>query len=53
VDDRPEHVLSSHLPPINGDLDRHVATLTDLPNSAPYVAPDQEALAAFMAQMHQ
>jgi flavorubredoxin len=53
VDDRPEHLLSSHLPPIHGDLERHVETLAGLPSSAPYVAPDQAALEAFMAQMQQ
>lgn len=53
VDDRPDHVLSSHLPPIHSNLDDHVETLAALPSSPPYVAPDQAALEAFMAQMHQ
>jgi flavorubredoxin len=53
VDDRPDHVLSSHLPPIHGNLEAHVETLAALPSSPPYVAPDQAALEAFMAQMHQ
>jgi flavorubredoxin len=51
VQDRPEIVLSTHLPPIRGDLDRHVKTLTKLPSSTPYVAADQAALEAFMAEM--
>ena len=49
---RPETVLSTHLPPIRGDLDRHVTTLKTLPSSAPYLIPDQAALETFseMAQ---
>jgi glyoxylase-like metal-dependent hydrolase (beta-lactamase superfamily II) len=53
VQRRPDTVLSTHLPPIYGDLDRHVKTLTMLPSSTPYVAADQAALEAFMAQMAQ
>lgn len=49
----PETVLSTHLPPIRGDLDRHVKTLTMLPSSTPYVTADQAALEAFMAKMAQ
>jgi len=51
VKDGPEKVLSTHLPPIHGDLDRHVQTLTKLPSSTPYVTADQAALEAFMAEM--
>jgi len=51
VQDRPEKVLGTHLPPIHGDLDRHVETLTKLPSSTPYVTADQAALEAFMAAM--
>jgi hypothetical protein len=51
VQDRPDKVLSTHLPPIHGDLDRHVQTLTKLPSSTPYVTADQAALEAFMATM--
>jgi glyoxylase-like metal-dependent hydrolase (beta-lactamase superfamily II) len=51
VQDRPDTVLSTHLPPIHGDLDRHVQTLTKLPSSTPYVTADQAALEAFMATM--
>lgn len=53
VQSGPETVLSTHLPPIHSDLDRHVKTLTTLPSSTPYVAPDQAALEAFMAEMAQ
>ena len=53
VASRPETVLSTHLPPIRGDLDRHVKTLKTLPSSAPYLIPDQAALEAFMAEMAQ
>ena len=49
----PQTVLSTHLPPIRGDLDRHLKTLMTLPSSAPYVTPDQAALEAFMAEMAQ
>jgi glyoxylase-like metal-dependent hydrolase (beta-lactamase superfamily II) len=51
LQDRPDKVLSTHLPPIHGDLDRHVHTLTKLPSSRPYVTADQAALDAFMAAM--
>jgi hypothetical protein len=51
LQDRPEKVLSTHLPPIHGDLDRHVETLTKLPSSTPVVTADQAALEAFMAAM--
>jgi glyoxylase-like metal-dependent hydrolase (beta-lactamase superfamily II) len=49
--DKPDKVLGTHLPPIHGDLDRHVKTLSKLPSSTPYVTADQAALEAFMAQM--
>jgi glyoxylase-like metal-dependent hydrolase (beta-lactamase superfamily II) len=51
LQDRPDKVLGTHLPPIHGDLDRHVATLSKLPSSTPYVTADQAALEAFMASM--
>jgi len=50
VQQRPTTVLSSHLPPIHENLDRHLETLATLPSSAPFAAPDQAALEAFMAQ---
>jgi glyoxylase-like metal-dependent hydrolase (beta-lactamase superfamily II) len=48
---KPESVLSTHLPPIRRNLDRHVKTMTMLPGSAPFVAPDQAAIEAMMAQI--
>jgi hypothetical protein len=51
LQDRPDKVLGTHLPPIHGNLDRHVKTLTKLPSSTPYVTADQAALQAFMATM--
>ena len=53
VSQQPDIVLSTHLPPIRGNLDRHVKTLSTLPSSAPWVSPDQAALEAFMAEMAQ
>jgi glyoxylase-like metal-dependent hydrolase (beta-lactamase superfamily II) len=53
LDPRPATLLGTHVPPIRGDLDRHVATLAKLPSSTPYRAPDQAALEAFMAEMAQ
>jgi hypothetical protein len=49
--DKPDTGLSTHLPPIHGDLDRHVKTLAKLPSSTPHVTADQAALEAFMATM--
>jgi hypothetical protein len=51
LQDRPDKVLGTHVPPIHGDLDRHVKTLTKLPSSTPYVTADQAALETFMAEM--
>jgi glyoxylase-like metal-dependent hydrolase (beta-lactamase superfamily II) len=51
VQDRPDTVLSTHLPPIRGDLDRHVETLAKVPSSPPVVTADQAELEAFMASM--
>ena len=51
LQDRPDKVLSTHVPPIHGDLHRHVKTLAKLPSSTPYVIADQAALEAFMATM--
>jgi len=51
LQDRPDKVLGTHLPPIHGELDRHVKTLTKLPSSTPHVTADQAALEAFMATM--
>ena len=51
LQDRPDKVLGTHLPPIRGDLDRHVRTLSKLASSTPYITADQAALEAFMATM--
>jgi len=44
-------VLSTHLPPIRGNVDRHLKTLAMLPGAAPFVGPDQAALEAMLAEM--
>lgn len=46
-----ELVLPTHLPPIHGDIESHLDVLTKLPGSTPFVAPDQEALMSFLAEM--
>jgi hypothetical protein len=47
----PRLVLSTHLPAIHGDLERHLGRLAMLPDSTPFVTPDQAALEAMLAQM--
>lgn len=44
-------VCSTHLPPIRGDVGRHLDTLRRLPRSDAFVGPDQAALEAMLAQM--
>ena len=44
-------VLSTHLPPICGNVDRHLKTLSMLPSATPFVGPDQAALEAMLAEM--
>jgi Metallo-beta-lactamase superfamily len=44
-------VLSTHLPPIRGNVERHLATIAKLVESPPAMLPDQEALEAAMAQI--
>ena len=51
VKDKPEIVLGSHLPPMRGNVDRHVKTMSTLPSTEPLVPPDQAAMEAFMAEM--
>ena len=51
VKDQPDMIMSSHLPPIRGNVDRHVKTLTSLPSAQPWVSPDQAALEKFVADM--
>ena len=47
----PRLVLSTHLPAIHGNLERHLETLMTLPGSTPWVGPDQAALEAMLAEM--
>jgi hypothetical protein len=44
-------LLSTHLPPIRSNVDRHLKTLSMLPSATPFVGPDQAAIEALMAQM--
>jgi glyoxylase-like metal-dependent hydrolase (beta-lactamase superfamily II) len=53
LEPRPATLLGTHVPPIRGDLDRYISTLAKLPSTTPFVAPDQAALEAFMAEMAQ
>ena len=53
VKDRPDTVLSTHLPPIRGDVDRHVKVLSGLPSSTPVATADQADLEKFLAEMAQ
>lgn len=45
-----EILLSSHLPP-SRDVEGSLASLAAVPEAAPFVGPDQAALAAMLAQM--
>lgn len=47
----PSTVLSTHLPPIRGNLDRHLQTLSRLPSSTPWVGQDQAALEATLIRI--
>jgi glyoxylase-like metal-dependent hydrolase (beta-lactamase superfamily II) len=47
----PSLVLSTHVPAIHGDLERHLDTLAKLPGSTPWVGPDQAALQAMLAEL--
>ena len=44
-------VLSTHLPPIRGNVERHLSTIAKLVGSPPTTLPDQEALEAAMAHI--
>ncbi len=46
-----EYVLSSHLPPAHGLMNDCLANLAAVPDAAPFVGPDQEALSAMLASM--
>jgi glyoxylase-like metal-dependent hydrolase (beta-lactamase superfamily II) len=44
-------VLSTHLPPIRGDVGRHLETVRKLPDSTPFVGPNQAAIEALLAEL--
>ncbi|GAC1422409.1 MAG: hypothetical protein NVSMB57_15570 [Actinomycetota bacterium] len=44
-------VLSTHLPPIRGNIDAHLKPISMLPGSSPTMTPDQAELEAAMAQI--
>jgi hypothetical protein len=46
----PTLILSTHLPPITGDVSRMYDTLLEAPDADPFVGPDQAALEAMLAQ---
>ncbi|HVL89205.1 MAG TPA: MBL fold metallo-hydrolase [Actinomycetota bacterium] len=47
----PKIVLSTHLPPIRGNVDAHLKTVSKLPSSAPTMLPDQAVLEAAMSEI--
>jgi flavorubredoxin len=47
----PELILSSHLPPARGLTERLLGTLSLLPDAAPFIGPDQAALAKMLAEL--
>jgi flavorubredoxin len=47
----PQLVLSTHSPAIHKDFERHLDTLRMLPSSERFVAPDQAALEAMLAEL--
>ena len=47
----PKIILSSHLPPVQGKNEQLLDLLAKVPSSAPFVAPNQEALEQILAQM--
>jgi hypothetical protein len=48
---RPELVLSTHLPPVRGQLDELLAMLARAPEAPQFVGPDQAAIEAMLAGM--
>jgi glyoxylase-like metal-dependent hydrolase (beta-lactamase superfamily II) len=48
---KPERILSTHLPPAHGQLDRMLDMLGDACDTAPFVGPDQAQLEAMLAGM--
>ena len=47
----PETILSGHLPPARGMADEFLKMMKDLPDSEPFIGPNQAELEAMMAQM--
>ncbi|HWC29334.1 MAG TPA: MBL fold metallo-hydrolase [Dehalococcoidia bacterium] len=47
----PDLVLSAHLPPARSMMPRILQTLSSVPESTPFVGPNQAALEAMLAQM--
>ena len=48
--DRPEEILSSHLPPATGKVEKFLELLDSVPSCTPSVAPDQAVLEQILAQ---
>ena len=46
----PAWILSTHLPPAAGHLAEFLDVLEEVPQTAPWVGPDQQALEAMLAQ---
>jgi hypothetical protein len=46
----PAAVLSTHLPPLAGDISAAVGTLLDAPGAPAFAGPDQAALEAMLAE---
>jgi flavorubredoxin len=47
----PKMILSAHLPPVKGKNEQLLELLARVPNSTPFVAPNQTALEQILAQM--
>jgi hypothetical protein len=47
----PKMILSAHLPPAQGKIEQLLELLARVPNSAPFVTPNQTALEQILAQM--
>jgi len=47
----PSRILSSHLPPATSLTDAFLTNLASVPDSAPFIGPNQPALEAMLAQM--
>jgi hypothetical protein len=45
-------VMSTHLPPVHGQIDALCQRLARVPDAAPFVGPDQQALEAILQSAH-